>query len=455
MDRREFIKTSAIATGALAASGIVTGCKAKQNSPYHKQDLGPEHMASHYAGIGLLGFGAMRWPMRADKPDEIDQEAVNEMVDYAIAHGVNYFDSAPVYLRGKSERATALALLRHPREKYLIATKCSNMRGDKSLEGGKAMYLTSLENYETDHIDFYLMHSLGGMQSFKERFLDNGLLNYLLEERKAGRIRQLGYSFHGPKEGFDELLALHGKYHWDFVQIQMNYNDWKHATRDVDAEYMYNELASRDIPVVLMEPLLGGRLASLPAPLSDMLKSAEPSQSIASWAFRFVGSFPKVQCALSGMTCMEHLKDNLETFLDFKPLNQNEFDLLERVAAELNKYPIVPCTGCNYCMPCPYGINIPGVFKFYNDNIRDGTYVVNEEQKGYARARKSYLLKYNKAIPTVRQADHCIGCGTCLPACPQQIQIPNQLHRIDRYIERLKEGTLGTDGRRTTVQEKL
>lgn len=445
MDRRDFIKTSALTAGAIAATGV-TGCKSKSSSDYTKQELGPEHMASHYEGISLLGFGAMRWPMSAENPDKIDQTAVDEMVDYAIAHGVNYFDSAPVYLRGESERATALALLRHPREKYLIATKCSNMRGNKSFEGGKAMYLKSLENYETDHIDYYLLHSLSGYQALRERFLDNGLLDYFLKEREEGRIRFLGYSFHGPKEGFDELLALHGKYHWDFVQIQMNYNDWRHATRDVDAEYMYNELASRDIPVVLMEPLLGGRLASLPAPLADMLKSAEPDRSIASWAFRFVGSFPKVQCALSGMTCMEHLRDNLETFLDFKPLSRDEFDLLERVATEMNKYPIVPCTGCNYCMPCPYGINIPGVFKFYNDNIRDGTYVVSEEQKGYAKERRRYLLEYNKAIPTVRQADHCIGCGTCLEACPQQIKIPSQLHRIDRYIERLKQGTLGAKG---------
>ena len=436
MDRRDFLKISGLA----AASAGLAGCAPRTSEPaLHKQALGPDHMAQNYPGISLLGFGAMRWPM---KDGEIDQEAVDEMIDYAMAHGVNYYDTAPVYLRGKSERATALALLRYPRDSYMVATKCSNFRGPYSFEQGRDLYLKSLENFETDYIDYYLLHSLSGYDEFKERFEDTGLVDYFEKERQAGRIRQLGFSFHGPKEGFDEMLALHDKYHWDFVQIQMNYNDWKHATRDVDADYMYEKLAEMNIPVVIMEPLLGGRLASVPAPLADMLKAAEPEKSIASWAFRFVGSFPKVLCVLSGMTYMEHLKDNLETYLDFEPLGEEDFKLLEEVAVKMNEYPLVPCTDCKYCMPCPYGIDIPGVFKFYNDNVREGTFVVSTEQKNYAKARKRYLLEYNKAVPTLRQADHCIGCGTCLEACPLQINIPEELHRIDRYVEQLKQGKL-------------
>lgn len=445
MDRRQFIKISGIAAAGAGAAACAPGTKpgakrgAKTNG-YNKQDLGPEHMAQNYPGISLLGFGAMRWPML--ESGEIDQEAVNEMVDYALAHGVNYFDSAPVYLRGLSEKATATALLRHPREDYLIATKCSNFRGPYTFEQGRDMYLKSLENYETDHIDFYLLHSISGYDAFKKRFEDTGLVDYFLKEREAGRIRQLGFSFHGPKDGFDELLALHGKYHWDFVQIQMNYKDWKHATRDVNADYMYERLAAEDIPVVLMEPLLGGSLASIPAPLADMLKAADPDKSVASWAFRFVGSFPKIQCVLSGMTCMEHLQDNLETYLDFEPLTDSDFALLETVATKMSEYPTVPCTGCQYCMPCPYGIDIPGVFRFYNTNVSEGTYVVSTEQKNYAKARQKYLLEYSKAVPTLRQADHCIGCGTCLDACPQKINIPAEMQRIDRYVEKLKQGKL-------------
>ena len=222
----------------------------------------------------------------------------------------------------------------------------------------------------------------------------------------------------------------------------MNYNDWKHAQGEVNADYMYGRLAAMDIPVVIMEPLLGGRLATVPAPLADLLKAAEPDKSIASWAFRFVGSFPKVQCVLSGMTCMEHLRDNLETYLDFEPLSDEDFTLLDKVAEKINEYPLVYCTDCKYCMPCPYGINIPGIFQFYNRNVREGTYVVSAEQKDYAKARKKYLLEYDKAVPTLRQADHCIGCGQCLEACPQGIQIPSELRRIDQYIEALKQGKL-------------
>ena len=439
MDRRQFLKIS----GLTAASAGLAACSPKGGKTSQgKQELGPDHMEQHFPGVGLLGFGAMRWPLRDDDSGEIDQEAVNEMVDYALAHGVNYFDTAPVYLRGKSERATAIALLRHPRESYMIATKCSNHRGTKTLEEGKAMYLKSLENFETDYLDYYLLHNISGYAAFKERFLDNGLMDYLMAEREAGRIRHLGFSFHGLKEGFDELADLHGTYHWDFVQIQMNYSDWKHATRDVDAVHMYERLTELDIPIVLMEPLLGGRLATLPAPITDMLKAEQPDKSVASWAFRFVGSFPQIMCVLSGMTRMDHLKDNLETYLDFEPLSDEEFRLLEEVAIRMNEYPLVPCTDCKYCMPCPYGIDIPGVFAFYNTGVRDATFVVSSEQKNYAKARKKYLLEYNKALPTIRQADHCIGCGQCLVACPQRIDIPSQLQRIDRYIEALKQEKL-------------
>ena len=183
-------------SGLAAASVGLAGCAPRTRTVAEtRQSLGPEHMARNYPGIGLLGFGAMRWPM---KDGEIDQEAVNGMVDYALAHGVNYFDTAPVYLRGKSERATAIALLRHPRESYLIATKCSNFRGPYTFEQGRDLYLKSFENFETDHIDYYLLHSLSGYEAFKTRFLDTGLMDFFLKERESGRIRQLGFSFHGP-----------------------------------------------------------------------------------------------------------------------------------------------------------------------------------------------------------------------------------------------------------------
>ena len=219
----------------------------------------------------------------------------------------------------------------------------------------------------------------------------------------------------------------------------MNYVDWTHSGKgNASAEFMYGELDSREIPIIIMEPLRGGRLADLPAALSDVLKAREPKNSLASWAFRFAGSFPRVKCVLSGMTYMNHLQDNLSTFLDFKPLTDEEKELLEITAEQMENYPLVRCTGCQYCMPCPYGINIPAIFKFYNDNVNAGTYVVSKEQKGYAKIRRKYLLEYNKSIPGVRQADHCISCGHCVSACPQKIAIPHELRRIDKYIETLK-----------------
>ena len=440
MDRRDFIKTAGVGAAALGVAACapktITHVSAETT---HAGD--PEgKMPEHFPGVGLLGYGCMRWKMIKDEngKDIIDQEDVNRLVDYALEHGINYFDSAPVYLQGQSEEATAKALLRHPRDKYLIATKCSTMgAGPYLFETGKKMYQQSLEYYQTDHIDYYLLHNLANGKALQDRFIDNKLLDYFLEEREKGHIRHLGFSFHGSREGMDELLSYHDKYHWDFVQIQLNYIDWTQ-----DAEYLYNALDAKEIPIVIMEPLLGGSLSSVPAAIVDEFKSRRPEDSVASWAFRFAGTFPRILTVLSGMTYMEHLKDNLFTYLDFEPCSEEEIDFLCKMGIKIRDYPLVGCTGCQYCMPCPYGIDIPGLFRFYNNSINNDTYVQNKEQEDYAKARRKYLLEYDKAIPTVRQADHCINCGKCAPRCPQHIRIPRELQRIDRYIESLKQETL-------------
>lgn len=446
MDRRDFLKKAGLGAAALGLAACAPKTEGSAFEDNSNTNLPEGEMPRHYPGVGLLGYGCMRWKMvkDADGKDVIDQEDVNRLVDYALEHGVTYFDSAPVYLQGQSEEAAAKALLRHPRDSYQIATKCSNFgRGPQTMDLGKRMYLQSLEYYQTDHLDYYLLHGLSDLQDFKDRFENNGLIDYLLEEREKGHIRNLGFSFHGTTEGFDELMQTHDKYHWDFVQIQMNYVDWKHASgRNGNAEYLYNELDKREIPVVIMEPLLGGRLANMPEALAGELKSREPGRSLASWAFRFCGTYPRVLTVLSGMTYMEHLQDNLHSFLGFKPLTEEEIAFLDEVGRKFTDYPLVNCTGCQYCMPCPYGINIPGIFKFYNDNVNGGTYVSSKEQKDYRKARNKYLLAYDKTIPSVRQADHCIGCGQCAQRCPQHIRIPQELSRIDKYIENLKQELL-------------
>ena len=442
MDRRDFIKTAGLGAAALGVAACAPGA-VRQKAHELNSDLHGS-MLQNYPGIGTLGYGCMRWPTvkGEDGRDHINQEEVNRLVDFALEHGVNYFDTSPVYSGGESEQATATALNRHPRESWLLATKLS-MFGPSSFEDCVRMYRRSLEIFQTDHIDYYLLHAISSGEDFVSRFENSGIVDFIVKEREAGRIRHFGFSFHGHQEGFDYMMALHDKYHWDFVQIQMNYVDWEHPSgRNTRADYLYAELDKREIPIVIMEPLRGGALAEIPSQLSDQLKAREPELSIASWAFRYVGSFPRVMCALSGMTYMEHLQDNLQTFMDFQPLSDEEKKFLWSVADQMEDYPLVPCTGCQYCMPCPYGINIPGIFKFYNDNVTAGTYVVSKDQKDYARARKKYLLAYDKAIPTVRQADHCIGCRKCEPNCPQYIRIPTQLRRIDRYIEDLKQELL-------------
>ena len=440
MDRREFIRTS----GAIAATTALAACTPKGTSEASAQDRQLEtdgQMLQHYPGIGILGYGCMRWPMVKDENgrDRIDQAKVNELVDKAMANGVNYYDTSPVYLQGDSERATAEALKRYPRDSWLLATKLSNF-SDASYDNSVLMYRRSLKIFDTDHIDYYLLHSIGSADDFKARFGDTGILDFLLKERELGHIRNLGFSIHSQQAGFDSMMELHPKYHWDFVQIQMNYLDWTHAGgRNTNAKYLYEELAKRDIPVVIMEPLRGGGLANLTSSQTAKLKAIEPDKSVSSWAFRFCGSFPKVMVALSGMTYMEHLVDNLDTYTHFKPLNESEFALLEEIAEEAANFPLVGCTGCQYCMPCPYGINIPGVFRFYDKSVIDETYVKTSGQKDFARARRRYLAAYDKAVESVRQADHCINCGKCASHCPQHIRIPRELARINAYIEEIKQ----------------
>lgn len=387
--------------------------------------------------ISILGYGCMRWP-NDPVTGEIDQEMVNKLVDKAIEHGVNYFDTSPAYLRGLSERATGIALKRYPRESYYIATKLSNFAPQQqSFEESVALYKKSFVEMQTDYIDYLLLHSIGSsMENFEIRYLNNGILDYLVEEKKKGHIRNLGFSYHGGNEVFDRAMKMHddGEYHWDFVQIQMNYVDWTTG----NCRYLYEELTKRNIPVVIMEPLLGGRLSKLPNHVIAHLKARRPEDSAASWAFRFLGTFPNIMCVLSGMTYMEHLDDNLKTYCPLEELTDEEFKYLEETAELIRKYPTIPCNDCKYCMPCPYGLDIPGIFLHYNKIVNAGTMPNNPEQKEYAELRRNYLIDYNRTIPTLRQADHCINCNQCSSHCPQNIRIPQELNKIADKIEALK-----------------
>lgn len=445
IDRRGFIKAAGLT--AVSMSGILAGCAGKKDTEGKAAAEGSMTLRTNPNSsdkVSLLGYGCMRWPMTKDENGNeiIDQEATNRLVDYAIEKGVNYFDAAPVYLQGKCESVTAEALRRHPRESYFIATKLSNF-SDSSRENSILMYRKSLENFQTDYLDYYLLHSISGAEAFNKRFGDNGVMDFLLEERKAGRIRNLGFSFHGKREGFDELMELHEKYHWDFVQIQLNYVDWTHASRrNADAKYLQEELDKRNIPSVIMEPLLGGRLAKLPEHLADRLKEREPQKSLASWAFRFAGTHKGVLTVLSGMTYMEHLQDNIGSYSPLVPLTEDEMAFLVETADLMKEYPTIPCTSCQYCMPCPYGIDIPSILQHYNKCVNEGNIAASGASENYRKARRAYLVSYDRAIPKLRQADRCTNCGRCTEHCPQKINIPIELFKIDRYIEKLKRNTL-------------
>lgn len=441
--------TAAVTTIALS------GCKSKtseQVTKYSEGEIPKDKMtyrANHNNGdsVSILGYGCMRLP---HKDNVIDQEMVNRLADFAMEHGVNYYDTAPVYCKGKSEEAMGIALSRYPRDKYFIATKLSNFAESTwSREASMQIYKNSFENLKTDYIDYYLLHSVGngsrnrsGWETFNLRYIENGMLDFLMEERKAGRIRNLGFSFHGDQRVIEYLLDNQEKYHWDFVQIQMNYVDWKHAhTVDADninADYLYKRLTDLNIPVVIMEPLLGGRLADLPDNLAKTLKQKAPEHSVASWAFRFAGTYPNIMTVLSGMTYMEHLQDNLRTYCPLQPCSDKEIEMLMSIADIYLKYPIIQCTSCQYCMPCPYGIDIPTNFSFYNKCVNEGTIVEDKQSAEYRKSRRRFLIEYNRQLEADRQTEHCIGCRQCVSHCPQKIDIPARLNDINAIVEMMR-----------------
>ncbi len=457
ISRRSFLKL--LGGGALATAAVVTGCKPKTgsqtDSEYARQVEPPvgkmTYRTNPFNGdkVSLLGYGMMRLPSKTENKDDYDQDMINRQIDYAIEHGVNYFDTSPVYCQGKSEACTGIALSRHKRSEYFVATKLSNFNpATHSREASMAMYHNSMRELQVDYIDYYLLHAIGGgMEEFNRRYVNNGMMDFLMEERKAGRIRNLGFSFHGYQNVFDEVLAMHDKYHWDFVQIELNYLDWNFANeindRNVDASYLYEELQKKGIPSVVMEPLLGGRLANLPQYLASELKQHDAERSIASWAFRYAGTPEGVLTVLSGMTYMEHLKDNLLSYCPLVPLTEKEQTYLDKdVAERIVGLENIPCNDCKYCMPCPYGIDIPAIFVHYNKCKNEGTLPLDSGDANYRELRRQYLIGLERKVPKMRQADHCVGCGQCEPHCPQNIRIVRELRLISNFVESLKQDTL-------------
>ncbi len=354
--------------------------------------------------LSALGMGAMRLPVIDGDDAKIDEAAAGKMVDYAMEHGVNYYDTAWGYHDGNSELVMGRALKKYPRDSYYLATKfpgydLSNM--DKVQE----IFEKQLEKCGVEYFDFYLFHNVCEMNI--DAYLNKayGIYDYLLKQKKEGRIRHLGFSAHGSVEVMKRFLEAYGK-DMEFCQIQLNYLDWSFQ----DAKGKVELLDQYNIPVWVMEPLRGGKLASLTEEESAKLKELRPDETIPAWAFRFLQSIPSVTMVLSGMSDMTQMQENIRTFEEDKPLNDAERKALLDMADEMVKKIALPCTACHYCVShCPQGLDIPGLLALYNEHCFTGG--------GFIAPMAL------SAVPEDKRPNACIGCRSCEAVCPQQIKI--------------------------------
>ncbi len=356
--------------------------------------------------LSQLGMGNMRLPTQGEG-GPIDKVKARKMIEYAYEKGINYFDTAYRYHNGESEKFVGEVLSQYPRDTWFLASK---MPGHAMQPGWtpQGIFEEQLRNCGVEYFDFYLLHNL--CETSIDTYMDEalGILDYLLEQKKAGKIRHLGFSTHGRPETIEKFLEWRDCF--DFAQIQLNYLDWTLQ----DGKRKYEILREHDLPIMVMEPCRGGRLAYLSEDLEGMLKKARPNDSIASWAFRFVKSLPGVTVVLSGMNHVEQVDDNVWTFSDFTPLSEAENKLLEKVVEELAEF--VPCTSCRYCCEgCPQSLEIPKLISVYNEMAFDpspGLWFTVQDMK---KKEDEY---------------DCISCGKCEEACPQGIQIPRILAEL-------------------------
>ena len=363
--------------------------------------------------LSRLGMGNMRLPsLGEDKWNSpIDYDEAAKMLDMAMKGGVNYYDTAYVYQNGDSERTVGKALKRYPRDSFYLATKF-NYRANPDY---KAVFAEQLERLQTDHIDFYLLHCL--LDSNIDNYLECGCIEFFEQMKKEGKITYFGFSSHAST---DTLRRFADAHKWDFAQIQMNYLDWVFSTTEEE----YNILTERNIPIIVMESVRGGRLSSLTPELDAKLQEEQPGWSVSSWAFRWLMTHPNVMVMLSGMSTTDQVRDNLKTFEKDNALTPEQSAFLIDVAHEFKKGFSVPCTGCRYCTPdCPMQLDIPALMRVYNDYR-------------YERRWSSDALE---GFAADKLPSNCIGCGSCMEHCPQGIDIPSYMKKLARLNETGKE----------------
>ncbi len=366
--------------------------------------------------LSALGLGAMRLPVLEGKDAQIDEPAAQEMVDYAMEYGVNYYDTAWGYHSGQSELALGRALARYPRESFYLATKFPGY--DLNNMGRvEEIFEAQLKKCQVDYFDFYLFHNVCEMNI--DAYLDPqyGIDAYLTAQKANGRIRHLGFSAHGSVPVMRRFLEAYGD-HIEFCQLQINYLDWTFQ----DARAKVELLKEYNIPVWVMEPLRGGRLAKLGESHTRRLNALRPDEATPAWAFRFLQTIPEVTMILSGMSNMAQLQDNVHTFETEKPLTEGELSELMEIANEILGRKALPCTACRYCTDhCPQGLDIPGLIGLYNEhNFTEGGFIAP-----MALA----------ACPEEKKPSACVGCRSCEAVCPQQIRISEVMKD---FTEKLK-----------------
>ena len=372
----------------------------------------------HGKKLSRLGFGTMRLPM---KDGVIDQQLVNAMTDYALSHGVNYFDTAYPYMNSLSELSIGEALSRHPRESYYLADKFPGHQLRKIYEP-EAIFEDQLKKCRTDYFDFYLLHNVyeESIKTYEDPRW--GIIDFFVEQKRQGRIKHLGFSSHARTDALKGFLDKHGDI-MEFCQIQMNYLDWTLQ----DAKGKYELLTERGIPVWVMESVRGGRLADLSPEDNEKLKAIRPDESIASWGFRWLQSYPEAAVILSGMSNMEQMEDNVKTFSGGEPLKEEEKQLLLDIAESMKD--ALPCTGCRYCCDgCPMGLDIPKLIASYND-------------MKFSRGAGFTSRMQIEFLPEDKKPSACIGCGQCSAVCPQRIDIPEAMRDLVREYSKLTTWT--------------
>jgi predicted aldo/keto reductase-like oxidoreductase len=365
-------------------------------------------------GLSILGFGCMRFPK---KGNNVDMEETERELAYAIAHGVNYFDTAYIY-KGNEKVLGTLVARNHWREQIQIATKMPHYL-IKSIDGLEKIFQEQLQRLQTNYIDNYLMHMLPDVHIW-EKLVRMGILEWIQEKKASGQIRKIGFSYHGNSQNFIELLDA---YDWEFCQVQYNYMDETSQAGRAGVTYA----ASKGIPVIIMEPLRGGRLVNgLPKKAVALFDQAQPKRSPAEWGLRWLWNQPGVSVVLSGMNSMDMLQENIRIAesVHVGELTAEDEKLFEQVRDAINEKMKVPCTGCAYCQPCPYGVDIPGAFRCYNVRYTDNFFTGMRE---YLMCTTFRAERTNASL--------CRKCGKCETHCPQNIAIRRELEQVVKHME--------------------